>query len=113
MAVIDTLDLARDLIRRPSVTPADAGALDVLQAALEGLGFTCHRLPFEQPGWDPVDNLYASIGDRDGDLPVLGYAGHTDVVPVGDAAGWTVDPFGAEVIDGHLYGRRPGHLAAD
>ncbi|MGV0761031.1 succinyl-diaminopimelate desuccinylase [Tistrella mobilis] len=105
MAVIDTLDLARDLIRRPSVTPADAGALDVLQAALEGLGFTCHRLPFEQPGWDPVDNLYASIGDRDGDLPVLGYAGHTDVVPVGDAAGWTVDPFGAEVIDGHLYGR--------
>ncbi|MEN2990085.1 succinyl-diaminopimelate desuccinylase [Tistrella sp. BH-R2-4] len=105
MPVIDTVALARDLIRRPSVTPADAGALDVLQAALEGLGFTCHRLPFQQPGWDPVDNLYAVIGDRGPGLPVLGYAGHTDVVPVGDAASWTVDPFGGDIIDGQLWGR--------
>ena len=99
---IDPLELAAAMIRCPSVTPADAGALDVLQAALEGLGFTCHRLPFSEPGAADVDNLYARIGEA---APNFCFAGHTDVVPVGDAAAWSVEPFGARVIDGTLYGR--------
>ncbi|MBP5856615.1 succinyl-diaminopimelate desuccinylase [Marivibrio halodurans] len=99
---IDALALARDLIRCESVTPAEGGALDLLQEVLEKLGFDCIRLPFEEAGTDPVDNLYARIG-REG--PNLCFAGHTDVVPVGNPAGWTVDPFAAEVIDGTLFGR--------
>ncbi len=99
---IDVAGLTGALVRCPSVTPADAGALDVLAGALEGLGFACHRLRFEEAGAEPVDNLYARVGDQ---APNFCFAGHTDVVPVGDAAGWTVDPFGAEIIDGALYGR--------
>lgn len=99
---LDPVALAQDLIRRPSVTPADAGALDVLQRALEGLGFACTRLPFQAPGTDRIDNLYARLGAEG---PNFCFAGHTDVVPVGDRAAWTVDPFGGEVIDGRLYGR--------
>jgi succinyl-diaminopimelate desuccinylase len=94
------LDLARELIRRPSVTPRDAGALDVLQRALTDLGFDCHRLVFTDEATEPVDNLYARLGTG---RPHFCFAGHTDVVPVGD--GWTVDPFAAEVIGDHLYGR--------
>ena len=99
---IDALGLARDLIRCPSVTPEDGGALEVLQAALERLGFTCHRLRFSQAGTAEVDNLYARLGSSP---PNFCFAGHTDVVPVGDAEAWSVDPFGAEVVDGHLWGR--------
>jgi succinyl-diaminopimelate desuccinylase len=97
---INALELAQNLIRCASVTPADSGALDVLQKALEGLGFRCERMTFEEPGAAPVDNLYARLGTA---APNFCFAGHTDVVPVGD--GWTVDPFGAQVIDGSLYGR--------
>lgn len=96
----DPLPLAQALIRCPSVTPEDHGALGVLEDALGALGFTCHRLTFEEPGTAPVHNLYARLGTE---RPNLCFAGHTDVVPVGD--GWTVDPFGAEVRDGVLYGR--------
>ena len=96
------LALARALIRCESVTPADAGALDVLQRALETLGFTCHRLPFEEPGTAPVDNLYARRGEG---RPNFCFAGHTDVVPTGDRAGWSREPFAAQVEDGVLYGR--------
>jgi len=92
---IDALALAQALIRRPSVTPVDAGALDVLEAVLKELGFTTHRLPFGD-----VDNLYARKGT---DAPHFCFAGHTDVVPVGE--GWKADPFAAEVKDGLLYGR--------
>ncbi|MBB4284434.1 succinyl-diaminopimelate desuccinylase [Roseospira goensis] len=99
-ALRDPLPLARALIQRRSVTPADDGALDVLQAALEALGFTARRLPFSQPGTADVDNLYARLG---ADGPHLCFAGHTDVVPAGD--GWTRDPFAAVVEDGVLYGR--------
>ena len=74
----------------------------MLQEALEGLGFVCHRLPFAAPGSDRIDNLYARIGTES---PHFCFAGHTDVVPPGDAAAWTADPFGAEVIDGAVYGR--------
>ncbi len=79
MTVLDPIDLARDLIRRPSVTPADAGAMDVLQAALERLGFACRRMQFGE-----IENLYARRGSA---RPNLCFAGHTDVVPVGDAGG--------------------------
>jgi succinyl-diaminopimelate desuccinylase len=102
IATPDPLDLSRDLIRCPSITPADAGALDVLQAALESLGFTCHSLRFTAPGTAPVDNLYARIGEAP---PNFCFAGHTDVVPPGDVADWTVDPFAAEIRDGRLIGR--------
>lgn len=98
----EPLSLAQALIRRASVTPKDEGALDVLQKALESLGFTCHRLPFSEAGTADIDNLYARFGTKD---PNFCYAGHTDVVPVGDAKGWTVDPFAAEIINDHLYGR--------
>jgi succinyl-diaminopimelate desuccinylase len=93
--VIDALALAQALIRRPSVTPKDAGALDVLEAVLKDIGFTTHRLPFGD-----IDNLYARLGDAS---PHFCFAGHTDVVPVGE--GWNADPFAAEVKDGMLYGR--------
>jgi succinyl-diaminopimelate desuccinylase len=92
----DPLELARALIRCRSVTPADDGALAVLEGALRPLGFECHRLRFGE-----VENLYAV---RAGEGPHLMFAGHTDVVPPGDA-GWSVDPFGGEVRDGVLYGR--------
>jgi succinyl-diaminopimelate desuccinylase len=93
--VIDPIALAQDLIRRPSVTPADAGALDVLEAALKGLGFACRRLPFGD-----VDNLYARLGEAG---PNFCFAGHTDVVPPGE--GWTHAPFAAVIEDGALFGR--------
>jgi succinyl-diaminopimelate desuccinylase len=94
---LDPIDLAQALIRRPSVTPADAGAMDVLQRALEGLGFVCRRLTFGE-----IENLYARIGTQS---PNLCFAGHTDVVPVGDAAAWSTDPFEAQIKDGVLTGR--------
>ena len=96
----DALELARALIRRPSVTPRDEGALDVLQAALESLGFKCERMAFDDKDAVRVDNLYARLGTA---APNFCFAGHTDVVPVGD--GWTTQPFAGDVIDGHLYGR--------
>ncbi len=99
---LDTLDLAQRLIRCPSVTPVEGGALDLLEAVLAGLGFTCHRLPFSEPGAADVDNLYARLGSHG---PNFCFAGHTDVVPVGDAKAWRVDPFGAEIVDGALFGR--------
>ncbi len=94
------LDLSRALIQRPSVTPRDEGAMDVLQAQLTKLGFTCHRLVFDDEGAPPIENLYARLGTA---APNFCFAGHTDVVPVGN--GWTTEPFKAEVIDGYLYGR--------
>jgi len=109
VARVDPLALSRALIRCPSVTPTDAGALDVLQAALEGLGFVCTRLPFSEPGTADVDNLYARIGGR---LPNFCFAGHTDVVPVGDEAAWTCDPFGGEIRDGRLCGRGASDMKA-
>ena len=96
------LDLARALIRCPSVTPADEGALDVLEAALAPLGFTCERMPFSTPGTPDVDNLYSRRGNEG---PLFCFAGHTDVVPAGDPADWRVPPFSATVSGGRLTGR--------
>ncbi len=95
----DPLPLARALIRKLSVTPADDGAIDLLIDVLSALGFTCHDLTFESAGV-PIRNLYARLGDRG---PNFCFAGHTDVVPAGE--GWSVDPFGADVHDGKLFGR--------
>ena len=96
---LKALDLAQALIRCNSVTPADGGALTTLQGALEPLGFTCHRLPFSEDGTADVDNLYARFGKE---YPNLCFAGHTDVVPPGDLADWTSDPFQPEIRDGRL-----------
>ena len=94
--------LAAELIRRPSVTPRDEGALEIVARTLEGLGFTCHRLTFEEPGTDPIANLYARRGAGS---PNLCFAGHTDVVPVGAADQWSFEPFAAVLRDGVLCGR--------
>lgn len=98
----DALELAQDLIRCPSITPEEGGALDCLEGALKPLGFACHRLTFSDRDTPDVENLYARYGDSG---PVFCFAGHTDVVPVGDADAWRFDPFGGEISDGYLYGR--------
>ena len=97
MPPIDPVALSQELIRRPSVTPADAGAMDVVERALAGLGFACRRMRFGE-----IENLYARHGAAG---PNLCFAGHTDVVPVGDAAAWRVDPFAGRIEDGLLIGR--------
>ena len=99
---IDAVELARALIRHPSVTPRDEGVLGVLQETLEALGFTCHRLTFSEKGTPDVENLYARLGHQS---PHFCFAGHTDVVPPGDLDAWTVDPFDAVIADGELIGR--------
>jgi succinyl-diaminopimelate desuccinylase len=98
----DPVALAQDLLRCPSVTPADAGALGVLDGVLKGAGFATHRLTFDEDGTAPIDNLYARIGSG---APHLVFAGHTDVVPPGEDAKWTHPPFGGEIADGTLFGR--------
>ncbi len=98
----DAVALAQALIRCPSVTPAEGGALDLLERVLESTGLTCHRLPFSEPGTPDIDNLYARLGTA---APHLCFAGHTDVVPPGKESAWTVPPFAAEIRDGVLYGR--------
>jgi succinyl-diaminopimelate desuccinylase len=109
MTTIDPIALSQDLIRCPSVTPEDAGALAVLETALKPLGFACQRLRFEEEGTAPVENLYARLGTG---APHFCYAGHTDVVPVGDANAWEYDPFGAEIQGGILYGRGASDMKA-
>lgn len=104
MSLADPLPLARDLIRCASVTPHDAGALDVLSRALETLGFSLTRMKFGE-----VDNLYARLG---GGGRNFCFAGHTDVVPVGDIDAWTVDPFAADIRDGWLIGRGAADMKA-
>src|SRR5689334_3916877 len=97
LSSIDAVELTRDLIRRPSVTPADAGAMAIVEATLSRLGFACRRMRFGQ-----IENLYARYGTA---RPNLCFAGHTDVVPIGDATAWSKDAFAAEVNDGVLIGR--------
>jgi len=110
--VLDALPLAIELIRCPSVTPADAGALDTLGGVLKGLGFTVERLPFADAGTPDIDNLYARIGDGSGAGPHFCFAGHTDVVPVGERNRWTVDPFAATLDQGWLIGRGAADMKA-
>jgi succinyl-diaminopimelate desuccinylase len=100
---VDPVELTQALIRCPSVTPAEGGAIALLQQRLEALGFACHRQRFSAPGTPDIENLYARIGRAEG--PNFCFAGHSDVVPVGDKAGWSADPFGGELRDGMVLGR--------
>lgn len=99
MPSVDPVSLTADLIRCPSITPEEGGALGVLQDLLEGAGFACTRVDRGD-----VSNLFARWGDK-GHAKTFGFNGHTDVVPLGDRAAWTMPPFGAEVKDGFMYGR--------
>ena len=96
------LDLCRALVRCRSVTPEDGGALGILEAALKQAGFATQRIRFSEPGTPDVDNLYARFATS---APFLVFAGHLDVVPVGEAAKWRFDPFAAELADGAIFGR--------
>jgi succinyl-diaminopimelate desuccinylase len=98
----DALSIAQALIRCPSVTPLDAGALGVVESLLESHGFETHRVTFSEGGTPDVDNLYARLGTG---APHITFAGHTDVVPPGDEATWRHGAFSGEVKDGFLYGR--------
>ena len=103
MAMTTTaVDLCRALVRCRSVTPEDGGALGILEATLKQAGFATHRIVFSEAGTPDIDNLYARIGTT---APFLAFAGHTDVVPVGDATNWRSDPFAGEVADGAIWGR--------
>jgi len=95
--MIDPVELARNLIRRPSVTPADAGAMDIVEAALTDLGFACRRMRFGE-----IENLYARRGTQG---PNFCFAGHTDVVPPGETAAWRHGPFDGRIENGELHGR--------
>jgi succinyl-diaminopimelate desuccinylase len=95
--VIDVIQLTQELIRFPTITPAEAGCLDHIEHLLRYYHFTCHRIKFGN-----VDNLYARWGSRQ---PNFCFAGHVDVVPIGEESSWICSPFAAEVIDGELYGR--------
>ena len=91
------VSLLRELISRPSVTPADEGCQEILARRLSRAGFRCEHLPFGE-----VSNLWARLGDKP---PLLCFAGHTDVVPVGEKSGWSHDPFQATIVDGRIFGR--------
>ena len=98
----DPIALTRDLVRCPSVTPTEGGALAYLERVLGAAGFTVERVTFSEPGAADIENLYARIGTAE---PHLTFAGHTDVVPPGDDAAWKHGPFAGEVTNGVLFGR--------
>ena len=98
----DSIALTQALIRCPSVTPDEGGTLYLLHGILQKAGFECHLVRFSENGTPDIDNLYARIGSG---APCLMFAGHTDVVPVGDETRWTHGPFAGEIVDGMLYGR--------
>lgn len=100
--IADPLALARELIRCPSVTPDEGGALSVLERVLGAAGFAVHRMVFSEAGTPDVENFYARIGTA---APHLMFAGHTDVVPPGNVAAWSHPPFAGEIANGTLYGR--------
>ena len=99
MALVDPIQLTADLIRCPSITPEEGGALVLLQSLLEEAGFDCTRV--DRNG---TSNLFARWGQK-GASKSFGFNGHTDVVPLGDVDAWTMAPFGADVEDGFMYGR--------
>jgi succinyl-diaminopimelate desuccinylase len=101
-SAIDTVELTRALVRCESVTPREAGALQLLERTLGAIGFACERMDFNQAGTDDVANLYARIGTGGKHFC---FAGHSDVVPVGDLSSWTIGPFSAELSAGYLFGR--------
>ena len=102
MQKINELQLAKELIRFPSITPVDAGVMRFLEKKLKKLGFKTKILEFKEKGFKPVKNLYARIGAN---KPNFCYAGHLDVVPPGIIKDWTIDPFKPSVKNNHLIGR--------
>ena len=102
MAIINELQLAKELIRFPTVTPKDAGVMKFLERKLKKLGFKTKILEFKEKGSEPVKNLYARLGNNG---PNFCYAGHLDVVPAGNLNDWTVNPFKPSIKKGHLIGR--------
>ena len=102
MASINELQLAKELIRFPTVTPIDAGIMKFLEKKLKTLGFKTRILEFKEKNSKPVKNLYARLGNKG---PNFCYAGHLDVVPAGNIKDWTVNPFKPSIKKGHLIGR--------
>ena len=102
MPIIDELKLSKELIRFPSITPIDAGAIKFLSKKLKSLGFKCKILEFKEKNSQPIKNLYARLGTK---KPNLCYAGHTDVVPPGNLKDWNVNPFSPKIKNGYLVGR--------
>ena len=102
MSKINELQLAKELIKFPSITPIDAGVMKFLERKLKKLGFKTKILEFKEKGFKPVKNLYARLGTKE---PNLCYAGHLDVVPPGNLKDWTVNPFKPSIKKGHLIGR--------
>ena len=102
MQTFNELQLAKELIRYPSVTPIDAGVMKFLEKKLKKLGFKTKILEFREKNTKPVKNLYARLGSKG---PNFCYAGHLDVVPAGNLRDWTVNPFRPSIKKGHLIGR--------
>ncbi len=102
MKILSELQLAKELIKFPSITPVDAGVMNFLEKKLKKLGFKTKILEFKEKGFQPVKNLYARIGTKG---PNFCYAGHVDVVPPGNIKRWTVNPFKPSIKNGHLIGR--------
>ena len=102
MKIYNELELAKKLIRYPSITPVDAGVMKYLEKVLKSLGFKTKILEFKEKNFKPVKNLYARIGNKG---PNFCYAGHLDVVPPGNIKDWTVNPFKPSIKKGHLIGR--------
>jgi len=100
--LIDEIRFTQELIKKPSVTPKDLGAMNVVVKHLKKLGFKCKLMSFQEKGTDKIINLYAKYGNQS---PNLCFAGHTDVVPTGDVSSWSTNPFGAKIKKGYLYGR--------
>ena len=98
MPKINELQLAKELIKFPSITPFDAGVMKFLEKKLKKLGFKTKMLEFKEKGFKPVKNLYARLGTKE---PNLCYAGHLDVVPPGNLKDWTVNPFKPSIKKGH------------
>ena len=102
MQKLNELQLAKELIRFPSITPIDAGVMKFLEKKLKKLGFKTKILEFKEKGFQPVKNLYARLGNK---MPNFMFAGHVDIVPPGNMKDWTVNPFKPSVKKGHLIGR--------
>ncbi len=102
MKILNELQLAKELIKFPSITPVDAGVMKFLEKNLKKLGFKTKIIEFKEKGFQPVKNLYAKLGTKE---PNLCYAGHLDVVPPGNIKDWTINPFNPSVKKGYLIGR--------
>ncbi len=100
--LIDEIRFTQELVKKPSVTPKDVGAMHVVTKHLKKLGFKCKLMSFQTKGTEKIINLYARYGNQS---PNLCFAGHTDVVPAGDLQSWSTNPFGAKIKKGYLFGR--------